>query len=152
MKVHVWVRPDEIISKVVTEKIFDVEKTEARFAKLGPRKNVENVGVDSNQVYTQLLQEAEFETKVKTRVAVTPYPSGIQAELEENHIKQVYKTTPRIRGKLNIDLPMLNLTIKAFSYQLTTLIGSMNRGPWTKVMECKICRNMKDRWIEHRMS
>ena len=112
---------DEIISKVVTEKIFDVEKTEARFAKLGPRKNVENVDTDSNQVYTQLLQEAEFETKVKTRVAVTPYPSGIQAELEENHIKQVYKTTPRIRGKLNIDIniDLCNLRISPFSFGIT---------------------------------
>ena len=112
---------DEIILKVVTEKIFDVEKTEARFAKLGPRKNVENVDTDSNQVYTQLLQEAEFETKVKTRVAVTPYPSGIQAELEENHIKQVYKTTPRIRGKLNIDIniDLCNLRIPPFSFGTT---------------------------------
>ena len=82
-----------------------MEKTEARFAKLGPRKNVENVDTDSNQVYTQLLQEAEFETKVKTRVTVTPYPRRIQAkgDLKENTNEQVYKTTPRNRYKLYID-------------------------------------------------
>ena len=71
---------------------------------MGATKNVENEG-DSNEVYTQSLHEAEFGTKVKTRVTVTPYPSRIQAkgDLKENTNEQVYKTTPRNRNKLYID-------------------------------------------------
>ena len=56
----------------MTETIFNVEKTEARFAKLGPTANRNNLN-DSNEVYTQSLQEAEFGTKVETRVTVTAY-------------------------------------------------------------------------------
>ena len=82
----------------MTEKIFDVEKTEARFAKLGPTSDSYILN-DSNEVYTQSLQEAEFETKVGTRVAVTAYPSRVQAALKENETKQVDKTTPRKRGE-----------------------------------------------------
>ena len=92
----------EIIIKVVTEKIFNVEKTEARFAKLGLTTN-RNYQNDSNEVYTQSLQEAEFGTKVETRVTVTAYPSRIQAALKENEDKQVAKTTPRKRGETKID-------------------------------------------------
>ena len=82
----------------MTETIFNVEKTEARFAKLGPTTNRNNRN-DSNEVYTQSLQEAEFGTKVETRVTVTAYRSRIQAALEENETKQVVKTTPRKRGE-----------------------------------------------------
>ena len=82
----------------MTETIFNVEKTEARFAKLGLTTNRNNLN-DSNEVYTQSLQEAEFGTKVETRVTVTAYRSRIQAALEENEAKQVAKTTPRKRGE-----------------------------------------------------
>lgn len=82
----------------MTEKIFDVEKTEARFAKLGPTSN-RYILNETNEVYTQSLQEAEFGTKVGTRVAVTAYPRRIQAALEENETKQVDKTTPRKRAE-----------------------------------------------------
>ena len=81
----------EIMIKVVTE-------TEARFAKLGLTTN-RNYQNDSNEVYTQLLQEAEFGTKVETRVTVTARRSRIQATLKENEAKQVAKTTPRKRGE-----------------------------------------------------
>ena len=79
---------NEIIIKVVTETILNVEKTEARFAKLGLTTNRNNLD-DSNEVYTQSLQEAEFGTKVETRVTVTAYRSRIQAALEENETKVV---------------------------------------------------------------
>ena len=82
----------------MTETISGVEKTEARFAKLRPTTS-EFILNESNEVHTQSLQEAEFGTKVGTRVAVTAYPSRIQAALEENEIKQVDKTTPRKRDE-----------------------------------------------------
>ena len=82
----------------MTETIFNVEKTDARFARLGLTAN-RNYQNDSNEVYTQSLHEAEFGTKVETRVTVTAYRSRIQAALEENETKQVAKTTPRKRGE-----------------------------------------------------